>query len=264
MISIAGPWNKVGIGNHFFMYAFIRLLADRLQYKLISAPVMFSERNGVHEQKWYQFKNLDSGFDYSHKPNYSIDDKFVYDLGGLDEVVEHFQKNPSNIESSGYYQKYIYWKKYKNDVKSYFSDFLSTDNISTIQHNDVAIHLRKSLGDPRISLSSQYYSQALEKLDINKIYLFADNFNRHTDTLKVLKKYNPILMNLNVPDSIKYITSFNQIVCSQGSFSFWCAFLSRANRIIWPITQNGPNQPGYHWSIDYFIDDDDRYNFIYL
>ena len=56
---------------------------------------------------------------------------------------------------------------------------------------------------------------------------------------------------------------FNNIICSQGSFSFWVSFLSSANKIIWPITTVGPNNLN-EWSLDYIVDDEDRYEFVYL
>ncbi len=34
MITFEGPWNNVGIGNHFFIYSYMRLLGDFGNYGL--------------------------------------------------------------------------------------------------------------------------------------------------------------------------------------------------------------------------------------
>jgi hypothetical protein len=259
MISIKGPWNNVGIGNHFFIYAYIRLLAEKLNYTTNFEPMYFSERQGVHAQKQYQFKNIDVGIDTTVNEKYGIDDGFAAQHESIDGAVDYFKNNNFYIESHGYYQKYNYWKPYKKQVKLFFQDFIAKDTMPT---DTVAIHLRKSLQDPTISLPDYYYLEAINQINCKNIYLFADNFDRHQSILDALKAYNPIIMNLNVPDTIRTITSFNNIICSQGSFSFWVAFLSNADNIIWPITSTGPNKLENNWSINYKVDDESRYQFI--
>lgn len=260
MISIQGPWNKVGLGNHLFIYSYLRLISEQTNYQLVCEPMLFSERNDIHIAEQYSFPNISIGLDYRNSKQHIIDDGFSHEHKDVDGAIAFFKNNKFHIISNGYYQKYSYWKKYKSTVKSYFKDFVS-DKIH--DNNDIAIHLRKSLQDPKISLSHDYYLQALQRYDkINQIFIYADNINRHIDVLQALAKYKPTIMNLNVKDSIRDITSFNNIICSQGSFSFWSAFLSNAEHIVWPITQHGPNKILDNWSIDYVVDDEPRYKFI--
>ena len=64
------------------------------------------------------------------------------------------------------------------------------------------------------------------------------------------------------------ITSFNKIIASQGTFSFWACFLSSAEKIYWPITNDGPNSgknsdnPVFNTYVNLIVDDEDRYEFI--
>jgi hypothetical protein len=261
MITFEGPWNNVGVGNHFFIYSYMRLLAENLNYKMTSTPMLFSERNGIHSQTYYQFKNIDEGIDNTGKEKYGIDDGFTYRNETIDNAIDFFKDKNYHIVSCGWYQKYSYWKKYKNQVKEYFTDFVSKDKMNS---DDIAIHLRHSLENPITKIDADYYVNSIEKMGKGNVYLFADNFNRHEDILEKLKPYNPIIMNLNVPDSIREITKFNNIICSQGSFSFWVSFLSGAEKIIWPITKIGPNKNEDNWSIDYVVDDESRYEFVML
>jgi hypothetical protein len=261
MITFENPWNRVGIGNHFFIYSYMRLMAENLNYKMVSPPMLFSERNRLHSQTYYQFKNIDTGIDNTGNEKYGIDDGFSFRNENIDEAIDFFKSKNHHIISCGWYQKYSYWKKYKDQVKGFFTDFISEDKMG---NNDIAIHLRHSLENPITKINADYYINAIEKMGGDKVYLFADNFSRHEDILEKLKPYNPIIMNLNVPDSIKEITKFNKIICSQGSFSFWVSFLSNAEKIIWPITKIGPNKIEDNWSIDYVVDDEPRYEFIML
>ena len=260
MITFESPWNKVGIGNHFFIYSYMRLLSDNLKYKMLVPPIMFSERGDNHHQQEFNFENVNSGIDNTGNIKYGIDDGFTFRNETIDNSIEFFMEKKHHIVSCGYYQKYSYWKKYKNQVKGYFSEFIGENHTNK---NDIAIHLRNSHEDPRFKLDSDYYIKSIEKFETGNVFLFADNFNRHNDLLNKFKSYNPILMDLNVPDTIKEITKFNNIICSQGSFSFWASFLSDAKKIICPITKLGPNKTD-EWSIDYVVDDEERYEYVII
>jgi hypothetical protein len=264
MIEVNGPWGQVGIGNHFFIYSYLRQISEKLNLKLNTNKIYFSERNGTQPTKEYKFKDI-NGSDFIEKKPFYIDDGFSCGLQTVDKAVEFFKEhNHSHIISSGYYQKYSYWKQDKDVVKSYFKDFIHKKRFGV---NSVAIHLRKSYQDPAISLPNDYYINSLDELNCKNVYLFADNFSRHLELINILnenKKYKIKLMDLNVQNSIKKITSFDNIICSQGSFSFWSSFLSSASNIFWPIPKIGPNKLENNWSLDYTVDDEDRYKFIKL
>jgi hypothetical protein len=264
MIEVYGPWNQVGIGNHFFMYSYLRQISEKLNLKLETSKISFSERNGTQPTKEYKFKTI-KGLDFTKNKPFYIDDGFSCSLQTVDKAVEFLKENNHlHIISSGYYQKYSYWKQNKDVVKSYFKNFTNKKRFGP---NSVAVHLRKSNQDPNISLPDDYYLRSLDEMNCKNVYLFADNFNRHYNLINILnqnKKYKVKLMDLNVQNSIKKITSFDNIICSQGSFSFWVSFLSSASNIFWPIPQVGPNKIENNWSLDYTVDDEDRYKFIKL
>jgi hypothetical protein len=62
------------------------------------------------------------------------------------------------------------------------------------------------------------------------------------------------------------ITSFNKIVASQGTFSFWAAFLSNAEKIYWPFPDDGPNSNNEKFvgGVNLLVDDDERYTIVNL
>ncbi len=258
MITYDGPWNKIGLGNNFFMYSYTRLIAEELGYKMEVPPITFRERNG-HIPQQYFFKNTE-GIDNRGKNIIGIDEGFSTRMETVDNAIEYLRDKDSHIISCGWFQKYSYWVKYKERVKDYFKEWVSNDRKS---NDEVAIHLRYSYEDPRIKLNPEYYVDAVEKIGAEKVYLFADDFTRHPNVIEALQKYNPIIKSLNVPDTINEISKFNKIICSQGSFSFWVSFLSSAEKIIWPITKVGPNRTD-DITIDYVVSDEPRYEFVHV
>jgi hypothetical protein len=261
MITVNYPWGNVGIGNHFFIYSYLRQLSEKLELKFITPSVFFSERSGDHEQKQYKFKDT-VGTDLSNHRTASIDDSFSM-LHKNVEQAANFLKDPKcNIVSNGYYQKYTYWKKDKDIVKEYFRDFIGTKKYNC---EAVAIHLRKSLQDVRFELPNRYYLDCLDHLNCSELFIFADDFKRHRDFIEILKtnkKHTVNIVSLDVLNTLKEITSFDNIICSQGSFSFWAAFLSTATNIFQPLPNVGPNNPEQNSTIDYNILDDNRYHLI--
>ena len=81
-------------------------------------------------------------------------------------------------------------------------------------------------------------------------------------------KYNPKFIDGDILDVFSEITSFNKIIAAQGTFSFWACLLSSAEKIYWPITNDGPNSgsnsnnPIYNTYVNLIVDDEDRYSFI--
>jgi hypothetical protein len=77
-----------------------------------------------------------------------------------------------------------------------------------------------------------------------------------------------VLLDLNIIDLFKEITSHNTIIASQGTFSFWACFLSNADKIYFPITNDGPNsgknsdKPVFKDYVNLIVDDEPRYEYI--
>lgn len=258
MIKIQNqPFRGIGIGNKFFMYSYSRLLAEKLGYALKSDEVLCCEN--LPEKYFIKFEDIE-GYDYTVSgENFGIDDGFGIKYETIDKAVDFLQGKKLNITSHGYFQKYSYWKNHKKTVKSYFKNFTSKD---CYDDDKLAIHLRSCPLDPRFALSEDYYFTALEKMSNKKIYIFYDFLHMHEKFIKKIEHLNPIIMHMEPLESIKEITKFRNIICSNGSFSFWASFLSDANKIIFPIDSKFPSSNDKNSSINYFIDDEDRYEYI--
>jgi hypothetical protein len=165
----------------------------------------------------------------------------------------------NKIILNGYFPNYQYWKGYKNEVRYFFKNLISNENRN---EDEVAIHLRNSMEDTSFKLPIDYYLESIEKIKSKKIFLYADNFIRHQELINNLKNYDVEIRELNVLDSFNEITSFKNLICSQGTFSFWVGFLGKSKRVIWPITKEGPNRLENNWATNYIVDDEDKYEFI--
>jgi hypothetical protein len=258
MIKIQNqPFRGVGVGNKFFMYTYVRLLSEKLGYALKSDEVVCCEN--ISDKYTIKFDDI-IGFDYSLEGEiFGIDDGFGIKHQTIDNAVEFLQGKKLNIISSGYFQKYSYWKNYKDDVKLYFDKFTSKD---FYDDDKIALHLRSCPLDPRFALPDEYYLLALEKMGNKEIHVYYDYLHMHEKFLKKIEHLNPIIKNMEPFETMKEITRYKNIICSNGSFSFWGSFLSNANKVICPIESIFPNEHSENSSIDYFIDDDDRYEYI--
>lgn len=261
MIEVSEPWGGVGLGNHFFMYTYVRLLSEKLNYKLVTPEYVFKEKTVSIPTSIYKFLDLD-GIDNTGKEKFYFNDGITCNFSDIDESLNFFKEKDCHLISHGYHQRYDYWKKYKNEVKDFFKDFIEEGHR---EEDEVGIHLRTSYQDGNFKLPLEYYINSIESLSPKKICIFYDNIDRHSELMDVLKSKNKFeieLMNLNVPDSIREMGKFKKLICSQGSFSFWSAFLSRAEHIIWPITNFGPNRINGSRDINYVVDDESRYEFV--
>jgi hypothetical protein len=87
-------------------------------------------------------------------------------------------------------------------------------------------------------LPFEYFDIILRNIKMNRLFITSDS-PQHP-LLKPFDKYSPIYFFQSDPiKTFNFIRIFNRIVLSQSSYSWWAAFLSQAEEIYYPITQNG-------------------------
>lgn len=252
MIEISQDFAGVGrnLGNKLFTYAVGSIVANRLGYALKVPNKNYIQRGGVIEE--FPF----SGF--SGKEIISPIVSF-YDgsFNNINQIVE--RGVDKKIILNGYYLKYQNIKEDKEFVKTLYSSLIEKES----EKDSTVILLRNSRIDHTFKLPESYYLQQIEKLNVKKLYISYDHYEEHKSLIKKLSKYNPEILDLDILQLFKKITSMETIIASQGTFSFWSCFLSNAKQIIWPITEIGPNKTT-DTNVNLVIDDDDRIKFIKL
>jgi hypothetical protein len=181
-------------------------------------------------------------------------------LNGSD--IETFVKNinGNKIYSKCHCSNYNYIKPHKSLVREILKDLI----VPKSHENDILLFLRKSRRAHTYRLPDSYYLNILENESFDKMYLSVDDIDRHYNLYQNLKKYDPIILEGDILENFKKATSFNKMICSQGQFAFWAAWLSDADKIYWPITNAGPNAgPEVHrHHLNLKVDDEERYTFI--
>jgi hypothetical protein len=251
MVKIHENFASVGrnFGNKLFTYGVSKLIADEYGYKLEVPKNSLIQRN--NEYQTFPYNGCD-GITINGT-QYNITDGLMVELG-FDEVLKN--SKDKNLIVDGYFLKYENIKSRKEKIRNYYKNLVGEKD----KLNDVIILLRDSNIDPTFKLPNYYYLEIIESLVFDKLYISYDHINKHQILINQLSKYNPTLLDLNIIELMKYITTKKTIIGCQGTFSFWSCFLSTADVIYWPLTEKGPNSIDKH--VNLTVDDDERYKFI--
>lgn len=256
---------RKNLGNKLFIYACCRIISDLLNYDLIVPEKSLIRRENIntgdYEEIVFPFSSI-TGRTVIDNPLKVIQDGDIISLGSIENLISNFPNH--GFLNQSYFSKYDYIKPYKNMVREFFKP------ITKIKRNekDLVIMLRSSFHDGSFVLPDSYYLNILEKENFNNLYVSFDHYSKHQSLFDKIKKFNPILIEGNIIEVFSEVTSFNKIIASQGTFSFWACFLSDAEKIYWPLTNDGPNS-GFNSNNEVFntyvnliVDDEDRYEFI--
>lgn len=230
------------LGNRLFVFCYSKIIAENLNLNLLGKPIeAFPET--------YHLKVL--GFN-SNFPSEIIGDY-------IDPEIITQNKKTRNIKGHGYYQRYEYYKPYKKQIKQW----LKFDSaIIPYDKEDIVLHIRSL--EEMYYLPFEYYKKALEQAKYNKVYICIDDPN--SPFLENFKPYDPIIIKHLNPfnkestlHDFKFIMSFNKIISSQSTFSWWASFLSNATEIYAPRPNHGlMSEP----QVNLYIDDEKRYKYI--
>ena len=242
------------LGNNLFQYCFGRILAEKLGFKLKADPIPGFPNTRIEIK----------GHDYSSYPAQILlgDEPEKTKRQKIDLSAILRDRTERKIVVDGYFQRYEYYKAYKEVIRN---DWLLIDRPQEKQigSDDIVVYIRRSdyirLG---YALPFSYYEKALKMAkEFDNIYVCTDDVN--DPFISLFNKYKPIIYHTaNDPlKDFRLMISFNKIIQSASSFSWWASFLSKAKEIYTPMPLFG------HWSaaypgVDLRVDDEDRY--IYL
>jgi hypothetical protein len=256
MVNICNEFASTGrnLGNKLFTYSLGVILSEIHDINLYIPNNSYVQRNKINEL--FPFENIINKRDIKEPLFYVCDSNL--NTMGMDELIKN--SKDKNIFLDGYFLKYEYVKQHKKRIKKTYSPLISEKRLS----DDILIMLRDSNVDPTFAIPNSFYLELLEKENFDNVVVSYDHYEKHIKLIEILQKnYNVILLDLNIIDLFKEITSYNKIIAAQGTFSFWASFLSNAEKIYWPITKMGPNNLT-DINVNLFIDDEDRYEHIYI
>lgn len=235
-------------GNKLFIYGIASYLASLNSSKLSIGNVFEIRRDGTNYK--FPYGNIEG--QEILEPSYILEE---IPFRPFNEIIESCKDKRVNF--NGFFLRYDIIKQIKPFIKELYKDLILPND----EKNDVIILLRSSNIDPTFILPDEYYLNILKELKFDNLYISLDHKDRHYRLLDKLAPYEPIILDTNSVKLLKLITSKKTLVCCQGTYSFWAAFLSNAEKIYWPITKIGPNRLDDNL-VNLKIDDDARIEFI--
>jgi hypothetical protein len=254
--SFSSP--RKNLGNKLFIYAACKIMADILEYDLEVPNNSQIQRMGNIEL--FPYGSI-TGRKKIEKPFIWISDMDVVNLESLEKITEMVRGGMLHTNAS--FTAYPLLKPYQDEVKLLYKDLVKPKRKS----KDLIILLRDSNHDKSFSLPYDFYTDILDNETFDNLYVSCDHINNHQHFFSTLEKYKPkYLHDLGVVDLLKEITTFDKIIASQGTFSFWATWLSNAETIYWPLTDTGPNSyhnnPKAYYDVNLKVENEDRYKFI--
>jgi len=243
-----------GLGNVMFQYCFGKILAIELGYKLNAKPIFGFPQTQIPV----------NGVSYNN-------DSVILSGHNVDIPALIGNNLKRNIVCDGYFMRYEYYKNFLNDIKTSWLVLDEEYKKDKKNDNDVVIHVRR--GDFLKTSRSELLSFSQYEMILKKYVKEWDNLYICTDSpsdpfIKQFQKYGAIIHSScedtwrNTPlanptkttlDDFSFIMSFNRIVLSVSTFSWWASVLSDASQLFYPL--HGAFNPKSSWSGNFVIDE---------
>jgi len=145
-----------------------------------------------------------------------------------------YHQNNFDITNVSKFEGYFQNKEFLFSKRDEIKKLLNIHYDNSTDENDVLVHYR--LGDLKSNdmfLPISYYDNLLSQIKFNKGYIISDTLDGD-ECQYLIEKYN--LEPFDDENPIKVINfakNFNNLILSEGTFSWWIAFLSDAKNIFY-------------------------------
>lgn len=211
---------KGRLGNNMIQYVAGYIFSKKHSLKLKTPP----KNKNIN---WGSLIGVTYSDGYESKSNKKIvlnDNNFIDYLNMLDvdrDIHYHID---------GYFQQKEFLYDYLEEIQKIFK-IGGKNNVKKLDEVFVAYRIGDISGS-RSMLPIEYYEEALDIIGNKKGYITSDSPN-HPNVIKLSKKYNLEISKISNPiEVIKFANKYNNIILSEGTFSWWVGFFSGAENII--------------------------------
>lgn len=209
-----------GLGNRMFQYCLGRIIAETLGFKLKAEPLPgFSGT-----------RQLVDGNDFSDAP--------VQQLGGnqIDLAAVLKDRTPRRLILYGYFQRYEYYQPFKQQIRK---QWLVPDLPPPARNPDREMVLNIRRGDyiqMGWATPFEFFQRLVDAAECRQVSIVTDVPG--DPFFRRFRKYDPVIFHKTPLEDFCMLRSFKKMVISQSTFSWWAAFLSDAEEIIVPQSEN--------------------------
>lgn len=198
------------LGNNYFQYAAAYIFAKKFKLSIITSPISNFFNLPKCEGNTFDNKIVD------------VDDNNFLELLNSESIEK------AHYRFVGFYQIKNFILEYENEIKSIFN--LSYDIVDK-KSVFVIYRIGDILGTNNM-LPIEYYIEALKNLNCNEGFISSDSPD-HPNVLKLSEYFNLKIYYKDPNETINFAKNFNNLVLSEGTFSWWIGFLSNAEKIIY-------------------------------
>ncbi|MGF7069764.1 hypothetical protein JOD89_003887 [Priestia megaterium] len=249
---------KGGLGNQLFSYAAAYGIAQENDTELIIDRYIYDTSYFLRRYMLDNFpsivnkcvvdyipnQNKFSQFLYKSIRKFKIKYKYKAQLISEEEEFkyQYIDTQGENLYLNGYWQSYLYFDKYREDIIQQFKPIVQLNNKGNIlldsieKNNSVAIHIRR--GDyvnfkGGKCLSIAYYMEAINYL--NKIknidltfFIFTDDIEYCKNIFEDMHNVKFIAEEAKLTDLEEFylMTKCKDLIIGNSSFSWWAAYLA--------------------------------------
>ena len=208
------------LGNNIFQYVLAKIISDKLNFSLRinnnQYPTIF---NNIEKENYYF-------------PTFKNDNTILINL---EEILN--DKTPRYICLNGFFQRYEYYKAYKDNILNWIN---IKQNISIIpSKNDLVLHVRGGdlLEGPYNNVHPPcpfaYYKNIIENSSYDKLYIVTE---KESDIVaqKIKSVFNGIIISNSVIEDFNFLLNAENIVLSLSTLAWWAAWLGKAKTAHFP------------------------------
>jgi hypothetical protein len=235
------------LGNNLFQYALGRLLAEELGNELRCAAA--TEHPG-----WSRVERLSGIVDrlsswsarFADAPQriagrrvdgaplrYVFGETPGWGGHGINLPYVRREARSRPLVLHGYFQRSAYYHPHRERIRRWYR-FPHRGTGPALGPRDLLVHLRQSpdmfVLDRAIDLG--FYTALLAGMNFNRVYVCGLGLDRRVRA--ALAPFEPIYLDLPAPDTLELMSRAPRIVLANSTFSWWGAFLSDADEVIFP------------------------------